>query len=244
MYWMDVVALIIIIWFVYKDYSSGLILSLFRFVGLILGIILSAKYGYYLVEFLINKFSFPEQVGQIVGYVIIFIVVLIVVQLIGNLLKSTLNVILLGWLDKIAGAILGFVKASILISLIFWGLMILPINRLTDTIKYSSKSFSIFENVAPTTYNIIIKPFMNGVDINLHFDSFSNKIDKYNNDKNFDLQDLNKLLNNVDKLTFQDIQYIQSVYKDLTPAEKKGINSLLKQGGSKMEEAIELLKNY
>lgn len=244
MYWMDIIVLIILIWFVYKDYSSGLIVSLFRFLGLILGIILSAKYGYFIVEFLSNKLSVPGQISRILGYVIVFLIVVIIIQIIGNLIKSTLNVILLGWLDKFGGAILGFAKASILISLLFWGMIMLPANRLTQTIKYEAKSYIIFENVAPTIYNIIVQPFIKKANIDQHFDNVSDKFNKFKSDKKFTSKDLSKILDNIDDLTFQDIQYIKSIYENLSPEEKKKINELLKQGGSKMKDAIKLLKNY
>ena len=244
MYWMDIIALIILIWFVYKDYSSGLIISSFRFLGLILGIILSAKYGYFIVEFLSNKLSVPDQISSILGYLIVFIIVVIIIQIIGNLLKSTLNIILLGWLDKIGGAVLGFAKASILISLLFWGIIMLPANSLTEAIKYKSKSYSIFENVAPTIYKIIVQPFIKKANIDKQFDNISNKFDKFSSNKKLTLKDLNKILDNVNNLTFQDIQYIKSVYKKMSPEEKKQINDLLKQGGTKTEDAIRLLKSY
>lgn len=244
MYWMDIIALIILIWFVYKDYSSGLIISLFRFLGLILGIILSAKYGYFIIEFLSNKLSVPDQISSILGYLIVFIIVVIIIQIIGNLLKSTLNIILLGWLDKIGGAVLGLAKASILISLLFWGIIMLPSNSLTEAIKYKSKSYSIFENVAPTIYKIIIQPFIKKTNIDKQFDNISNKFDKFSNNKKLTLKDLNKILDNVNNLTFQDVQYIKSVYKKMSPEEKKQINDLLKQGGTKTEDAIRLLKSY
>ena len=244
MYWMDIIALIILIWFVYKDYSSGLIIGLFRFLGLILGIILSAKYGYFIVEFLSNKLSVPDQISSILGYLIVFIIVVIIIQIIGNLLKSTLNIILLGWLDKIGGAVLGFAKASILISLLFWGIIMLPANSLIEAIKYKSKSYSIFENVAPTIYKIIVQPFIKKTNIDKQFDNISNKFDKFSSNKKLTLKDLNKILDNVNNLTFQDIQYIKSVYKKMSPEEKKQINNLLKQGGTKTEDAIRLLKSY
>ena len=244
MYWMDIIALIILIWFVYKDYSSGLIISSFRFLGLILGIILSAKYGYFIVEFLSNKLSVSDQISSILGYLIVFIIVVIIIQIIGNLLKSTLNIILLGWLDKIGGAVLGFAKASILISLLFWGIIMLPANSLTEAIKYKSKSYSIFENVAPTIYKIIVQPFIKKANIDKQFDNISNKFDKFSSNKKLTLKDLNKILDNVDNLTFQDIQYIKSIYEKMSPEEKKHINDLLKQGGTKTKDAIRLLKSY
>lgn len=244
MYWVDIIALIILVWFVYKDYSSGLIISLFRFIGLILGIILSAKYGYFIIEFLSNKLSVPDKISSILGYVIVFLIVVIIIQIIGNLLKSTLNIILLGWLDKLGGVILGFAKAAILISLLFWGMMMLPANGLTQAIKYKSKSYSIFENVAPTIYKIVIQPFIKKANIDQHFDNVTDKFNKFKSDKKFTSRDLNKILDNIDNLTFQDIQYIKSVYENLSSEEKKKINELLKQGGSKMKDAIKLLKNY
>ena len=244
MYWMDIIALIIMVWFVFKDYSSGLVISLFRFLGLILGIILSVKYGYFITEFLINKLSVPDQISHILGYLIVFIVVVIIIQIVGNLLKSTMNIILLGWLDKLGGAILGFAKASIVISLLFWGIMMLPANRLTEAIKYESKSYSIFENVAPTLYKIIIQPFIKNPDINKHFDKISKKFDKFNSEKIFTKKDLNKILDNAKNLTFQDIQYIKSIYAEMSPEERKQINDLLKQGGTKATDAIQLLKNH
>lgn len=244
MYWMDIIALIIMIWFVFKDYSSGLIVSLFRFLGLLLGIILSVKYGYFITEFLINKLSVNEGISQFIGYLIVFIIVLIIVQIIGNLLKSTMNIILLGWLDKVGGAILGFAKASILISILFWGIMMLPANRLTEAIKYESKSYSMFENVAPTMYKIIIQPFIKEANIKKHFDKVTDKFDKFKSEKKITMEDLSRILDKFDDLTLQDIQYIKSIYTKMPEEERKEINNLLKQGEEGTKKAIEILNNY
>ncbi len=244
MYWMDIIALIIMIWFVFKDYSSGLIVSLFRFLGLLLGIILSVKYGYFITEFLINKLSVNEGISQFIGYLIVFIIVLIIVQIIGNLLKSTMNIILLGWLDKVGGAILGFAKASILISILFWGIMMLPANRLTEAIKYESKSYSMFENVAPTMYKIIIQPFIKEANIKKHFDKVTDKFDKFKSEKKITMEDLSRILDKFDDLTLQDIQYIKSIYTKMPEEERKEINNLLKQGEEGTTKAIEILNNY
>jgi membrane protein required for colicin V production len=115
--------------------KRGLVKELVMIAGLILGFYFaSAKYP------LLEKYLFKSAVTlthHIISFLIILIVVFFVIYLIGLLLKKIIQLIMLGWLDKILGSIAGLVKGAIII----WLLLMLIMTIFPKTQQSLNKSF-------------------------------------------------------------------------------------------------------
>lgn len=116
----DIVLLILIGLGAYEGYKKGLLLSIVGLIGFVLAIILGVYFmepvSKWLAEHLNNlTFAFP-----VMAFLIVFGITFMVVGIAGWILKKMMNMILLGGLDSIGGAILGIVKAAFFISLFMW----------------------------------------------------------------------------------------------------------------------------
>ena len=131
---------------------SGFIRSLSVFIGLILGITLAQAYASDLSPAIQEWFTLSAKQCLSLAYVIIFIAVMILVAIIARLLDKFLHLILLGWLNKLLGAIFGFFKWAIILS--FFIMVIEYANSKFEFLSPEKKSESLLyepiKNVVPT----------------------------------------------------------------------------------------------
>lgn len=110
---------------------KGLVKEISVIAGLILGFYIASIKSPSLENFLF-KTSTPSSTQHITSFIIIFIIVLVLVMLIGLLVQKAIQLVMLGWLDKLLGGIFGFVKGLIIVwLLIMLATAILPGVRAT-----------------------------------------------------------------------------------------------------------------
>jgi membrane protein required for colicin V production len=112
MNWLDILIIVFIVASVVGGLMSGLIKILITIAGLIVGVVLAGNYG----ETLASKLTFisDPNTANIVAFVAIMIVVSLVAALIAFLLKKLFETIMLGWINRLGGAVLGFLLGAIM----------------------------------------------------------------------------------------------------------------------------------
>jgi len=162
MHWLDVAVLGLMVWMGFRGMMNGMISGLFRLLGLILGTILAARYGALLGAWFVQSFNAPEQAGLFIGYAAVFLVVVIVAQSLAGVLRSFLDMVLLGWLDKSGGVIFGAVKALIIVFVAFYGMTYLPQNPISEGIERGSRFHAAYQAYAPGLYQKFVAPMLKG----------------------------------------------------------------------------------
>jgi len=111
MNWLDIVLLIVLVISFIGGIRSGLIKVLFTLVGGILGVVLAGQFS----DRLGSKLTFISNAStaNIVAYVFILMVVLIIFAILAFVIKKIASAVLLGWVDKLGGGILGLVLGAI-----------------------------------------------------------------------------------------------------------------------------------
>ena len=127
MNYIDIILIIPIIWFAYQGFKRGLIIELASLVALILGIYAAMYFSGYAADFLVNNFDMGPKYVPVVAFIITFIIVVVLVHLLGRILEKLVNMVALGFLNKMAGGIFGILKAALFISIV-----ILVINHFND----------------------------------------------------------------------------------------------------------------
>ena len=108
MNWLDVIVIIFLVVTTITGLSKGLIKTIIPLVGVILGVVLAGRFYGSVADWLSTWLHSPSQ-ANIAGFAIIFVAVVIVSLIIASLLSKFLSLLLLGWVDKLGGAVLGFV---------------------------------------------------------------------------------------------------------------------------------------
>ncbi len=239
MHWMDIVAIVIVAWFVVKDYYNGLILSSFRLIGLILGVIIGSNYSVSVGHALFGRFDWNPTLIMALGFVVIFLGVVILAQVLANIIRAALNLVLLGWVDKLGGILLGALKAVIILSVIFWIFDLVPQNNWVPQIKRDSRTYQALENVVPLVHKSLIAPFFDEGKLKQQFG------DRMRDDILPQIQgtteEFNRYIRKLDSFDFQEQQYLEENFKRLSPKERKQIMEKLQKGGKEMREALERL---
>ena len=108
MNWLDIVIIVFLAITVITGLSKGLIKTIIPLVGIIIAVVLAGHSYGSVADWLSTWLHSPSQ-ANIAGFAIIFVAVVIVSLIIASLLSKFLNLLLLGWVDKLGGAVLGFV---------------------------------------------------------------------------------------------------------------------------------------
>jgi membrane protein required for colicin V production len=119
MNWLDIIIAILLVASLIIGFIQGFLKTVFTLLGLIVGIVLASNFYQSLGGLL--KFISDRRFADILSFIIILLVISIAAALIGKLLKTVLQAVNLGCIDRFAGAALGFVIAVFLISAILAG---------------------------------------------------------------------------------------------------------------------------
>jgi membrane protein required for colicin V production len=116
----DIVILIILGLGAYEGYKKGLLMTIVGLIGFVLAIILGVYFMDPVSKMLAERLDELTFAFPVIAFLIVFFITLILVNTAGWILKKMMDMILLGSVDSIAGAILGIVKSAVFISLFMW----------------------------------------------------------------------------------------------------------------------------
>jgi len=112
MNWLDIVIIVAIAITTFIGLKIGLIKAVLSLVGLIVGVILARLFYVPLSEQL--GFIPQATVAKVVAFAIIMIGVMIIAGVLAMVLKWITSVMMLGWVNRIGGAVFGLVLGAII----------------------------------------------------------------------------------------------------------------------------------
>lgn len=117
MHWLDIVFAAILAVNILIGLSKGVIRVLFPLVGLILGILVAA-HSYGAGAIYLKPYLDSANWAKLISFAIILILITSIITLIGYLIFKLLHLLLLGWLDRVGGAVFGAIKGTFIVCLI------------------------------------------------------------------------------------------------------------------------------
>lgn len=117
---LDIILALIILMGAIAGYKEGFIVSLFSLIAVILGIIGGFKLMGNLMVFLTLNFNVDEKVLPYLAFGLVFVAIVILVTIVGKFIKNSIDKTLLGWFDQSAGALLGIVRMTFMLSIGLW----------------------------------------------------------------------------------------------------------------------------
>ena len=91
--------------------KTGIIKAVLSLAGVVIGVILAGRYSASLAGQL--TFITSEEIAKIVAFAIILIGVMIAAVVLASVLKWVASAMMLGWVNRLGGAIFGFVLGAI-----------------------------------------------------------------------------------------------------------------------------------
>ncbi len=166
MNFLDIIFIIPIIWLAYKGFKKGLIIELTSLVALVLGVYLAYYFSNYTADFLRDMFNVGEKYMSIISFTLTFIVVVISCYIVGKMLEKFVDIIMLGFLNKIVGSFFGILKAVFVLSIIIY--IINSYDQNQNIISKKLRDNSILYNPISSVAEIILPK--------LNFDSIKESI--------------------------------------------------------------------
>ena len=156
MNWVDIVIIIYLCLSVLSGFMQGLIRTVLSIIGLIVGIILAAHFYKQFGDIL--TFISNKNVADIVAFVIILLAVVGIAALIAFILRSIIKGIMLGWIDKIGGAVLGLILGALSVAALLAIIVKLTDSSLITDSKLAGfflDKFPLILKLLPSDFNTI-----------------------------------------------------------------------------------------
>lgn len=116
MTWVDWAIVVVIAGSVIGGISQGLLRSVCSLFGLIFGLLLAA-WNYGRIAAVVKPLVRLDAVANAIGFLVIALLVMVIANLVGQIISKTVHKIGLGCLDRLAGALFGFVQGALLVML-------------------------------------------------------------------------------------------------------------------------------
>jgi membrane protein required for colicin V production len=139
--------------------KQGFFLSAFSLGGVVLGLLL-ASWHYQRLVGPMGKFIDSIEARQVVSFLLIALGVMIVCGLLGRLFKALFHRIGLGWADRLLGAVFGFLRGAVVVTL---GVMAIAAFLPQKTWLEHSQFATYFLNAAHGTAAVTPADFANKI---------------------------------------------------------------------------------
>lgn len=103
---LDIIFAFIIVLAIIKGYQRGLIVGLFSLVAVIIGLAAAIKLSAVVAGYIGNAVKISEQWLPVISFAVVFIIVVLLIRLGANAIERVVEVVMLGWINKIGGIIL------------------------------------------------------------------------------------------------------------------------------------------
>jgi membrane protein required for colicin V production len=169
---LDIILIIPLAWFTYKGFSKGLIIELATLIALLLGVYIAGNFSFYTADYLREHFDFHSKYMSIISFTLTFLGVVMLVMLFGKSLEKVVNMLMLSFINKLAGAVFGLLKVAFFLSVIIFILTTFGIekNVIDKNMQEKSYLYGPVKSIAPAIFPAVKE---NGVTI---FDRMDEKI--------------------------------------------------------------------
>jgi len=149
----DIILLVVLAMACFKGYSRGLIVAIFSFLAIIIGVAAAMKFSIVVGGWLQNSTHISRQWIPFLSFLLIVIAVVILVRLVANLLQKSVEFVMLGWLNRLGGIVFYVVLYVIIYSIVLFYATEMNVIK-PETIQ-ASKTYSLIEPFGPRAINLL-----------------------------------------------------------------------------------------
>lgn len=157
MNYIDIVLGILLVLAAISGFRKGLIAEIASLAALILGIWGAIKFSYITTDFLIENFNLHTQYLNIISFAVTFVVIVILVHIVGSAVTKMVDVVMLGFVNKLAGLVFGILKSALILSIILvvFDKIDEDVHILPKDAKQSSRMYEPIRSFAPAIFPFI-----------------------------------------------------------------------------------------
>jgi len=161
MNWLDIVIVLIVAFFAATAFSAGLIRELVTLVSAVVGIVVAGLFYDDLARDVL-VFIDNKDTANIVAFLMLLGAIYLAGQLIAIMLKQVTAILLLGWADRLGGALFGLLKGLVVVEVLLIAFITFDVG-LDDAIDDSGLA-SVFLDAIPVLLLILPNEFEQAVD--------------------------------------------------------------------------------
>ena len=102
---LDLIFAVFIIFAIIKGYQRGLIVGFFSLIAIIIGLAAAIKLSTVVAGYIGKAVKISEQWLPVISFAIVFLIVILLVRLGAKAIEKTVELALLGWVNKIGGIV-------------------------------------------------------------------------------------------------------------------------------------------
>lgn len=174
----DAIFLICVLIFLIRGYSKGVVVALFSVLAIILGVIGALKLSGTLASLLFQDGEKGGRWVPFVSYIIVFFLIVWLVRLGAKLIQKSFEAVALGWINRLAGALLYAFLISFVFSSMLW--LFNQMGVIKPETKSDSYVYETIEPLAPKVFSLIgtVLPFARHIfeDLSGFFDHVNQKL--------------------------------------------------------------------
>jgi len=137
----DILILIILGFFTFSGFRNGFIKEAGRIMGMGGGFFLAHNFHDDLIPFL-EIYIFNPSILSVTSYLSVFCITLVIINTLAMLVQKFFELILLGWLNRLLGTLLGLIKGVLVVSIIIFILEISP-REIREKLHQDSELYKI-----------------------------------------------------------------------------------------------------
>ena len=152
----DIIICLILGFFTFNGFRHGFIKEMARLISLGGGFILASKFHHLIIPYL-KDYIDTSNIQVTVAYMGVFILSVIVISIIAKILQKFIELVLLGWLNRLLGLLLGLLKGFLITSLIIFIIQALPLKLDKDnTIWQKLENESVMYQICSHVKELVI----------------------------------------------------------------------------------------
>ncbi len=149
----DLVFALLMLLAIYKGYRTGLIVAIFSIVALLVGLAAAVKLSTLVAAYLDNSLNVSARWLPVISFIGVFIAAVFLVRLGAAAIEKTIELAMLGWLNRIGGILLYAALYTIILSVLLFYLE--KINLLTQEAVAASATHKYLQSLGPRAINAI-----------------------------------------------------------------------------------------
>lgn len=143
----DILCVVLIVLAVIKGYSKGLVVALFSFLAIVVGVIAAVKFSSIVAGWLEESTNVGNRWLPFLSFIIIIAGVVIGVRLLAKFIEKSMQVVMMGWLNRLGGILLYLAIYLMVFSVVIFYLE--KLNILKPETLSSSVSYPVISPFAP-----------------------------------------------------------------------------------------------
>lgn len=154
----DIGFILLMVLAIFKGISKGFIVAIFSFFSFYIGLAAALKLSATVAEYLHNKFDVNSYWLPLLSFIAVFIGVVLLVRVGSAFIKKMAGVVMLGWIDSLAGIVLFAAMYLIIYSVILF--YATQIHLIPADVSSKSNTYFFIKPLGPKVISLMGKIFL------------------------------------------------------------------------------------